>query len=208
MMRPLLATSLLLVACAHSPDVVQRTSTDGIYRQIEFDGAFDIDIEVGPKAAVELSGPRRAIERVEVGVEGEQLTISMEDHRVRNTRGGIHVQITTPQLERIELNGAATLDISGMQAGALAVELNGAGSTRARGTVTQFDLEINGAGSVEATELVAEHVNVDLSGTGRAEVHATRQLHAELDGMGSIRYAGQPTVVDKQVNGIGTIRPQ
>lgn len=207
-MRALGAIILLIVGCAHAPapeQVVHTTTVAEAYRDIELAGAFAVELEIGPEAAIELSGDQEAVDHVRIEVDGERLAISMPQHRRGD--GDLRVKITTPALERVEVNGAAELTMTGLEAGALDVEVNGAASTTARGTVDALDLEINGAGSFEAEKLVADLVMVEINGAGSATVHATEELHAELQGVGTVRYAGRPGTVNQDVRGMGSIRP-
>lgn len=208
-MRALLAPIVLLLGCApasSSPKQVVHTPTvSESFREVELDGAFDVQIVVGPRASVELAGDEAAVEHVTVEVEDERLQLSMENRRPFD--GKVEIRITTPVLESVEVNGVAALELSGMQSGELEMELNGAGATRARGTVDALALEVNGAGEIDATELVASTVDVEISGAGKAKVHAIKELYAELSGVGSVRYTGDPERVEKDVSGVGTVRP-
>ena len=206
-MRALLAPIVLFLGCAHASteQVVLATSAEESFHEVELDGAFDVEIVVGPRASVELAGDEKAVENADVQIHDGRLQISMADRRPMD--GALEVKITTPRLESIEINGAADLELTGMKTGELTVEVNGAGSTRAQGHVDSLALEINGAGSVDAVDLVASRVDVEIGGAGTAKVHAVEELYAELSGVGTIRYAGDPASIEKQVSGVGTIRP-
>jgi hypothetical protein len=210
MRAPIAVVSLLalgLVGCAHrQPDrVVHTTSMTEAYRDIELSGAFEVELVVGPEASVELSGDDKAIEQVRVLASGERLEI--ETKGPRPLTGQVHVRITTPEIHSIEVNGAAGLTVAGLKTGSLEIELNGAGSTKAEGSLESLQLEMNGAGSFDAPDLVAHRVDLEINGAGSATVHAEESLHASLHGVGSVRYAGHPQSIDKEVHGVGTIQP-
>jgi hypothetical protein len=48
---------------------------------------------------------------------------------------------------------------------------------------------------------------VAISGAGSAEVHADKRLQGDISGVGTIRYAGQPGEVVKNITGWGDITP-
>jgi hypothetical protein len=208
-MRALLAPIVLFLGCAHASsttaEVVHTPTLSESFREVELDGAFDVEILVGSPPSVKMTGDEAAVDHVEVEVKEERLYLSMEDRRPLD--GKVHIVITTPVLESLEINGAVDLELSGLKSGELEMELNGAGVTWAQGAVDALDLEINGAGEIDASELVASTVEVEISGAGKAKVNARKELDATLSGVGSVRYAGDPEVVEKDVSGVGTIRP-
>ena len=44
-----------------------------------------------------------------------------------------------------------------------------------------------------------------MNGAGRLLVHATHSLDAKLNGVGSIRYVGEPVSLRTEINGVGSI---
>jgi hypothetical protein len=44
-----------------------------------------------------------------------------------------------------------------------------------------------------------------VNGAGNVEVHATRSLRAEVNGVGAVRYAGDPAKVESELHGLGAI---
>jgi hypothetical protein len=64
---------------------------------------------------------------------------------------------------------------------------------------------LNGAGSLELANLHAVDAVVVANGAGSIRVHATGNLDASVNGVGSIRYAGGPTQVRTAISGVGSI---
>ena len=85
-------------------------------------------------------------------------------------------------------------------------QMNGAGSLEVIGLCKQTKLSVKGVGSAQASNLVSEDTFVTLSGVGYAEVFANNKLEAKLNGIGSIKYAGNPTHKNFELNGIGSIK--
>ena len=82
------------------------------------------------------------------------------------------------------------------------VTIGGAGTVSATGTAREQSISIVGTGNFSGDMLVGETVDVNIAGAGRAKVHATRELVAEIGGVGQISYLGDPSVRSR-VTGLG-----
>jgi hypothetical protein len=69
----------------------------------------------------------------------------------------------------------------------------------------RLTVEQDGVGTIDAAHLDAVDVSVENDGVGRVDVRATGTLTAEVNGVGEVRYAGNPVHVESHVNGIGRI---
>jgi hypothetical protein len=85
--------------------------------------------------------------------------------------------------------------------------LSGAGEVTATGAVQSLNARINGAGNMDLSKLSAVDATVYVNGAGELTVNVTGSLEAELNGVGNIRYAGNPQKVEPQINGVGHIGP-
>jgi hypothetical protein len=117
----------------------------------------------------------------------------------------LHVKVTAPTLAGIELAGANKLTLAIESREGIELQTEGAGRIRASGRVDSATMVGAGASSIEAVDLIARAVDVRLEGAGRATVHATERLKARIEGAGLVRYAGNPSSVDKEIGGIGHI---
>ena len=102
------------------------------------------------------------------------------------------------------VEGAAVLDMN-LQASELNLRLGGAGAINLRGEVEEQRLEMSGAGNLDALELESENSEIHLSGFGSAGVFVTESLDAEVSGVGSIRFKGDPANVRQEITGLGDI---
>jgi hypothetical protein len=104
----------------------------------------------------------------------------------------------------VDISGAGSLKIKNLEADDLQVNLSGAGSFDLAGKAARQTVTIDGAGSYNAGDLECQEASVTISGAGSATVWATETLDAELNGVGSIRYYGEPEVTES-VSGLGTV---
>ena len=86
----------------------------------------------------------------------------------------------------------------------LNIDVSGAATIIADGSVDTVTVEASGACGLKMTELVAKNCTVDMSGAGSAKVHVTETLSAKLSGVGSVKYKGDPTV-EESISGIGSV---
>ena len=62
------------------------------------------------------------------------------------------------------------------------------------GETENFEVELAGAGVLDAKSLICRNADIEISGAGTAEVSVTDKLFADMDGVGSLRYYGDPLV--------------
>ena len=62
--------------------------------------------------------------------------------------------------------------------------------------------------TVRFQRLVAQEASVEVSGAGSVHVTATDSLTASVSGIGDVVYSGHPESVDKDVSGLGEVRPR
>ena len=67
-------------------------------------------------------------------------------------------------------------------------------------------ISIAGSGNYKGEELKSTNTKVEIAGSGNVTTHATNKLDASIAGSGSITYAGDPSSVEKDVAGSGSIK--
>ena len=65
-------------------------------------------------------------------------------------------------------------------------------------------MAISGTGTVAAARLRAHRATVSISGSGRATAWPRDSLEARINGVGEIRYYGDPAV-EKRIAGVGSV---
>jgi len=120
--------------------------------------------------------------------------------------GAIRAQNLHTSSLRVELSGAGAVTL-GLHADRLEVLLGGAGGLVVSGAVREQQVTMSGAGSYSAGDLLSKRCTIRVAGIGGARVNCTDALDAEISGLGSISYAGQPAVVHQHVSGLGHVGP-
>jgi hypothetical protein len=182
----------------------QRNIED--FDAIEMHGAADLKIVVGPAASVSVETSERRQKDVKVHVEGHTLQIDVTKMRGWfGESGPLKLAITTPELKSLESNGAGAIAISGLHGGDQKLELAGAHDVKGEGSLDKLTIELSGAGSVDFKNVETQEAKVEVNGAGNVEVTAKKSLHAEVNGVGAVRYGGNPEKVESELHGLGSI---
>jgi hypothetical protein len=112
-------------------------------------------------------------------------------------------KMITPSLA-ININGAG--DIEGaIECDSFIANFNGAGSIEISGTSNDADVNINGVGNFDGYEFRINNGAFKINGAGSIECWVIENLMANISGVGSIRYRGEPKINSSR-NGIGSIK--
>jgi hypothetical protein len=169
------------------------------------DGAFASEIAAGKQQTrVVVSGNPDVVARVTTEVSGGTLVVGM--------RPGLGVfgrspklEIRLPVLRGFANNGAGSVNITGLTGGDIEIENAGAASIVASGRAAREDVSLEGVGKIDTTALDARDVTVSNDGVGSVQVRASGILTMSVNGVGEIRYSGNPSHVESHINGIGRI---
>ncbi len=186
------------------------------------EGSFDVTLVQGNEESVIVDAAPDVAALIVTKVEGGTLKI-YPDHKLKHS-GKIAITVNFKNLKSIDCSGAIEIksagalkfdelsfDASGackanmeITATSLDVDISGAGTIIFTGRVPKVDLDISGAGKFMASALVAEDYEIDISGSGHAEVNATKVLDVEVSGAGKVKYSGDPKI-SKEISGTGQV---
>jgi carbon monoxide dehydrogenase subunit G len=172
------------------------------FTKMEADGAFTINWIPGP-ASLKITTDSNLLEYIRTDVSDDRLRIEWIKP-LKGTRG-IKVEVTSPSLSRVTLNGAVKLTASNLSGPEFYLDANGATKATLTGNVNAMSGEMNGASKLEAEALVTRAMELSISGAGKASVNATEALKVSISGAGKVTYSGNPTV-SKEINGAGSVR--
>ncbi|AKD05285.1 PspC domain-containing protein [Pontibacter korlensis] len=189
------------------------------FNRITISGPYHVQLRQGSSYRVAVRAAKDELERMKLDQQGNELEIRTEQKyfRLFDDRKPVLIQITAPDINNIELNGAIKADIGNLKADNLKMSLSGAIQTLANlnvrnlsvdasgatiskftGKADRFELDATGACGIDADNLEARYVDVDVTGAGVAEVYATNTLRADASGTSRIVYRGNPsdTIID------------
>jgi hypothetical protein len=217
------AGTAALGACNHAEiegggPTVSRNYQVGNFQQVELAGQYDVEIRTGAPVSVSAQGPQKTIERLEVEVHGDRLTIHPKNeggwfhfgHRY-SSRDSVHVVVTVPTLTGATLAGSGVINIDKLQGGdfegtvagsgqlnltnvdvqSLKLEIAGSGSAKAgQGKAQSAKFDIAGSGSVEAGAVQTQDLKVSIAGSGGVNAHASGTADVDIMGSGDVNIAG------------------
>lgn len=111
--------------------------------------------------------------------------------------GGITIEMDAKESKGeidIDIEGAASAYIYNISVREMNIDVAGAASITLSGNAERVETELNGAGTIDAKSLVCKNAEIGISGAGTAEVSVTDVLMADLDGVGTLKYYGDPAV--------------
>jgi len=211
-----------------SGKVISQTREVGAFTSISLSYPAEVLIQQGTAASVKLEAEDNLVPQLVAEITDGTLTIKNKvsgwNERVNPTKP-VRITITVKDLHELDfpgagsariekletdslsvhLNGAGVLTIDQLKAHAFDCSLSGTGSITASGAADKLTLNISGVGSFNSKDLASASVSVNLSGVGSATVHPTENLSAQVSGVGSVRYYGNPPQVNEHVSGLGSI---
>ncbi|MCP3917399.1 MAG: DUF2807 domain-containing protein [bacterium] len=173
------------------------------YRSVAVRGSIDARVRVGEPAHVMITGDDNLIEYVETSVENGRLIVQVR--RGFRLDPAPRIEIGASQLESLQLVGAGTLRVEGVDDETIELGLEGSGDLECRGRVGQLVATVTGSGTMDLFDLVAQDAQVEISGSGDIETRAERALSVSVSGSGDVLYRGEPEI-SQSIAGSGEVR--
>ncbi len=118
--------------------------------------------------------------------------------------GNINVDDLSTGRLSMNLDGSGNISIDKLTATAEEASINGSGDVKLAGEAPTQKISFNGSGNYRAGDLKSQSVDINIPGSADVTVWVTDSLKARIDGSGTVRYYGKPSV-DQTGNGSGKI---
>jgi hypothetical protein len=179
------------------------------FTSIALNGVSKVRIHRGPQA-ISLTIDSNLIDRYETRVENGKLVMGFgcglgTFWALRRGLTTCEVDVTMPELDGIELNGAGTIAVDEFAYGKLKAEVNGAGKLELKGSASELKLYCTGSCAVQARELVSESGSIGITGSGHVEARVKDSLDVSISGAGELLYWGAPKL-SRKITGAGGVR--
>lgn len=172
------------------------------YDHIILEDNADLTVSAGEDYSMRLRLPEGYSQRVSTKVVGGSLIIDQLDMNLSPEE--VIIDITLPNLVGFEMQSHSDVELKNIQADFFELSMEGAGSVELDGDCGRAVLTVDGMGDLNAGRFKCDHVRMEFSGVGSAEVHARESIDAEVSGIGSVDVYGGPDKVKKDVSGIGS----
>jgi hypothetical protein len=202
-----------------------KTFKSGDFTRIKLDGGFQVYLIQGDECIVTVkSNNSDVFDNIKIANYQNEVSIQMDASIFKYRRVSLYITFKT--LEKLKIEGGVNLKTNGyldlndfdvhIEGGANAdlnmkaenVKVYGEGGFlfEMKGVAERLDVTIKGAGHVGASELKTKDVSFVVAGFGTGSVYATKTLYAKIEGVGKLRYKGDPKV-DQYIDGLGSVKP-
>ena len=179
-----------------------RTVTQ--FDRIEVAGAFEVTIVDGPAHKLVVEADNDLLDSISTDVVDYELRISSLRSFV--SRSAMKVTVECPPVRGITVSGNAKVTAAALSGSSFAFSGSGSSVARLGGAIDALKISLAGAGRVDALDLEAQSVEVEVLGSGTAEVNAVKTLSLMVIGSGTLRYRGNPKVTRNAI-GRGRVEP-
>lgn len=229
----LLALPLLLLFASCSKgisynseeDISEKKPLNGVSR-LQLDGVFTLSLKQSNEEFIQVEGPSELIDKLVIDQQGDLLVLEMEKIEGFNfNKGDFKITLSLKDLKELQYDGVGnvktngtfivdTLHIKGNGVGNLKLDLianllnadfDMVGNIDLSGKADRAIFTNNGVGNLDASQLRVQDLDLNSSGIGKAEVFCVGNLSLVVDGIGKVSYTGNPTIIKKEVSGIGKV---
>ena len=206
--------------------ITEERNVSGFDR-VTLAGFGEVSVEQGATESLTVSTDDNIMPYVRTEVRNNTLILDFDDtarNRSYDPTDGIKFNLVVKDLNRVDISGAGSFEVSKLETEALLADLSGAGNLEiydltaselvvrqsGAGTVVVFgqvsgqDLTHSGVGSYHGTDLESETAIIDISGAGSATVWATESLDIQISGLGNVIYYGNPRIT-QDISGLGKL---
>lgn len=169
-------------------------------------GPDTVDIRTGETLAIEVEGDEAVKDLLRFVRDEDSLAVMRTKG---DAKGTAKIVITMPSPRKLTIGGSGSikaaeltgnaeanvlgsgsLEVAGVSADRLSVNVAGSGSMKAAGKAKELDLDVLGSGNARLDGLTVEKANVTIAGSGGAKFASDGEVEAEILGSGSVTVRG------------------
>ena len=187
---------------ASGPSATRNLAWSGADR-LDLDLAADVRyIQTAGAGSVQLTGPTRALEHVVI--EGDSIRY---DRRFRHGWSPkLTIVIRAPNISAFDISGVNSLEIEGYKQSRLSLDVSGDSEVTVAGETDEVNLDISGSGDADLGALKTKGAAVDISGAADATIAPTEWAKIDVTGMGDVRLLTRPGRLETDISGAGKVR--
>lgn len=218
-MKHLILAAFLLSGASAATAADRNFGVSGFDR-IRVDGDYKVVLTVGAPPFARATGSMRALDPVDIIVEGRTLVVRTKSSAAwggypGESAGPVEVSVGTHELSAAFVNGAGSLSInkvrglkfeaSAQGAGAIAIDkvevdqlqlaLAGAASARLSGTAIKLTATVRGSSSLDGEALVVKDAVIGAQGPAIVKLTATGTAKVDALGVAAVSLTGKPSCV-------------
>lgn len=178
----------------------------GEFDEISIVGGWNVTVRHGDSYSVNYRASGRAADLVRVTTRGDQLRLELAPGSAI-INANLSAEIITPELSHLQIDGGASVTLSGIQTAALRIDVDGAASiTGEECDIEELDLETDGASQVDFSRSSVVDAEIRMDGASSLSINMDGgELVGEIRGLGEVRYSGEVQRQAVDIDGIGRI---
>lgn len=183
----------------------EKRSISG-FRAVDVGGVFEVEITAQKEFGVEVEADDNLLALIKTEVASGVLKIETAC-RV-STSNPIRVRVYAPDIDNLDVSGAANVTVNDLKNTGLSVDSSGASKIKIAGETAKLVVDVSGAANVDADRLKAENATVEASGASHVNVNVTGNLRTDASGASKIVYSGSPQDVVRKARGASRVSPK
>ena len=178
------------------------------FTALELSGGWELHLTHAAEYSVVLIGDQDLVDTAEVSTAGDRLSIYL--HEDVDEDRTVRITITAPAIETLRLAGVVNGTVVGLDAAELTVSLDGATNLIFEdSTIGDLTLQTAGAANVDLEESLVENAVLSLAGANQLRITMDGgSLTGRVEGVGNVRYSGETSSVNVDIDGIVRVRPR
>jgi hypothetical protein len=135
-------------------------------------------------------------------------TLVIDNREEYSSDEGLFVGVSVREFDYLSVIGRGHVEMFNLSTKLLTLNIKGTVTLRAAGQVTEEIINIDGVGGdIDLFEVMATRGTIAVNGMGNAKVTTTESLTVSINGVGTIKYKGNPGIINEKINGIGHVTP-
>lgn len=223
-----IAVTILLFAININAQEQKEITLDS-FNEVKFEGsAHWVLIPSDMEQVIIESKTEDVFDYIDIDQNGNLLTISTTDKNKNITKlfKSVTIKVYFKSLNSVSLSGIGSVKTTGeitvseliatlrgtgnmhiyVKCSTFTGNMFGTGSLYLKGSTNKAVINVEGVGNFDGYEFITADTEIKVSGIGGATVHATDRLKATINGVGSIRFKGDPKTKNLKTNGLGNIK--
>jgi len=173
------------------------------FNAVDVGGIFQVEITTQKDFGVEIEADDNLTGYIKTEVRNGVLRIRTE--KKISTRNAIRVRISAPAIDRLEVSGAAKVNVVDLKESELTIDSSGASKVTATGEAAKLIVDVSGASKIDAGGLQAASAVVDASGASHVSVNVTGELRSDASGASKVTYSGTPANLVTKTSGAAKV---
>ena len=206
--------------------IISQQRNTGSFQSVEVSGSVTVKVRQAATTAVNLETDENLMQYIEVFTSGDKLVIRSREGYNLDPSNEIIAYVSAPVFRAIDVSGACDIIGEGTVRGTESLEMSvsgsgnidmmvdvpqvstsvsGSGNVVLHGRAGSFESSVSGSGSIRCFDLATDQTKISISGSGDAEVNASKLLDVRVSGDGSVQYKGTPQVT-QDISGSGSVK--